>query len=99
LIEKNGKEISFYFYKISTKIAETETTKNQLFPIAFITENKAINPLAFKAFDIILINDEENLEEKYHLIINQFLNNNHPRASFEKEKTVNDAILEDEFLN
>ncbi|WP_163408798.1 TraB/GumN family protein [Flavobacterium ajazii] len=99
LIEKNGKEISFYFYKISTKNKETEITKNQLFPIAFIIENKEINPLAFKAFNMIPIDEEENLEEKYELIINESLNDNHPRASFEKEKTVNDAILNDEFLN
>lgn len=97
IIEKNGREVLFYFYKIKAKNAETETPKNQLFPIAFITENKQINPLAFKAFGVTLIeNEEENLEEKYKLIINELLNDNHPRASFEKEKTANELFLDEE---
>ncbi len=99
LIEKNGKEISFYFYKIKTKKPDTETTKDQLYTIAFITENKQINPLAFKTFDIIQIDDEENLEEKYKLIINELLNDSHPRASFEKEKSINETALDESFLN
>ncbi|MDR7208105.1 TraB/GumN family protein [Flavobacterium piscis] len=92
IIEKNGQEVSFYFYRIKRKSTEIESAKNQLFTVAFISENKKINPLAFKAFNIISVNEEDDQEEKYDLIINEFLNNNHPRASFEKEKTANELI-------
>ena len=97
LIKKNGQEISCYFYKIKRKNTELESAKNQLFTIAFITENEKINPLAFKVFNITSINDEEDLDEKYDLIINESLNDNHPRASFEKEKTANEKILDQEY--
>ncbi|CAD0006350.1 hypothetical protein FLACHUCJ7_02786 [Flavobacterium chungangense] len=66
-----------------------------MYTIAFINENKKINPLAFKAFNMIFINDEDDLEKKYEMIINEFLNVNHPRASFEKEKTANEIILDE----
>ncbi|WP_167343420.1 TraB/GumN family protein [Flavobacterium chungangense] len=95
IIEKNNHEISFYFYEIKRKSNETELQKKQLYTIAFINENKKINPLAFKAFNMIFINDEDDLEKKYEMIINEFLNVNHPRASFEKEKTANEIILDE----
>lgn len=93
IIEKNGYEISFYFYTIKTKNAAIDSDKNQLYTVAFINENKKINPLAFKVFNVLSIEDEEDLEKKYQLIINEFLNENHPRASFGKEKTANETIL------
>lgn len=92
IIEKNGHEISFFFYKIKRKNAEIDSAKNQLVSVAFINENKKINPLAFKVFNTIPINEEENLEESYNLIINESLNIIHPRASFEKEKKVTELI-------
>lgn len=95
IIEKNNHEISFYFYEIKRKSNEIELQKKQLYTIAFINENKKINPLAFKAFNMIFINDEDELEKKYEMIINEFLNVNHPRASFEKEKTTNEIILDE----
>lgn len=95
IIEKNGLGISFYFYILKTKKTERESNKNKLYTVAFINENKKINPLAFKAFNLITIDDEEDLEKKYQLIINEFLNENHPRASFAKEKTANETILDE----
>lgn len=50
--------------------------------------------MVFKVFNIILINDEEDLDEKYDLIINEFLNDNYLRVSFEKEKIVNEIIFD-----
>ena len=97
IIEKNNQEISFYFYEIKRKNNEIELQKKQLYTIAFINENKKINPLAFKAFNMIFINDEDDLEEKYELIINEFLNANHPRATFEKEKAANEIMLDEEY--
>lgn len=95
IIKKNSQEISFYFYKIKRKNTEIESAKNQLFTVAFINENKRINPLAFKALAITTISEEEDLEEKYDLIISESLNDNHPRASFQKEKMVNELILDE----
>jgi len=94
-IEKNNQEISFYFYEIKRKKTDFELEKKQLYAVAFINENQKINPLAFKAFNIISLNEDDDLEKKYELVINEFLNENHPRASFEKEKTVTDLFLDE----
>ena len=95
IIEKNNQEISFYFYEIKRKKTEFELEKKQLYAVAFINENQKINSLAFKAFNIISLNEDDDLEKKYELVINEFLNENHPRASFEKEKTVTDLFLDE----
>ena len=83
------------FYEIKRKKTEFELEKKQLYAVAFINENQKINPLAFKAFNIISLNEDDDLEKKYELVINEFLNENHPRASFEKEKTVTDLFLDE----
>jgi uncharacterized protein YbaP (TraB family) len=86
IVENNGKEISYYFYQISKKVKESEITQKQLFALAFINEDKKINPLAYNTLALKDITEDENMEEEYELIINQSLNGNHPRASFVKEK-------------
>lgn len=57
-------KISFYFYTLKTKNTRIESDKNKLYTVAFINENKKKNPLAFKAFNIISIDDEDDLEKK-----------------------------------
>ncbi|WP_264552336.1 TraB/GumN family protein [Flavobacterium sp. N2038] len=96
IVEKNGKEISLYFYKIKRKNKEIDVAKSQLYTIGFINENGKINPLAYKAINLKQINDgDEDLDKKYKLVIAEFLNSEHLRASFEKEKENNDTILDE----
>jgi uncharacterized protein YbaP (TraB family) len=92
IVEKNDKEISFYFYQIKRKNQETNSLKKQIFTVAFINENKKINPLAYTIASLKMINIDEDLEKTYDLIIKETLNNNHNRASFVKEKVEEDDL-------
>jgi len=86
IVQKENHEISFYFYQIHRKNDETKGVKKQLYTIAFLNENKKINPLAYNTSPVKTIKIESDPEKNYALIINQTLNGNHARASFEKEK-------------
>ena len=97
IIENNNREVSFYFYEIKRKNSEANVLKKQLFTVAFITENKKINPLAYTIFRLKMINVEEDLEKTYDLIINETLNGDHVRASFDKEKNDEDLSLDEEY--
>lgn len=97
IIIENSKEISYYFYQVYKKNKESEITKKQLYSIAFINENKKINPLAYKVFHTKSINEEDDLETQFESIINQSLNENHTRASFTKEKPANELPAEEEY--
>jgi hypothetical protein len=97
IVEKDNHEISFYFYQIHRKNDETKAVKKQLYTIAFLNENKKINPLAYTSAPIKTINIEENSEKTYALIINETLNGDHIRASFEKEKEEEELSLGGEY--
>ncbi|QOG02589.1 hypothetical protein [Flavobacterium sp. MDT1-60] len=97
IVEKDNHEISFYFYQIQRKNDETKAVKKQLYTLAFLNENKKINPLAYKTAPIKTINIEENPEKTYALIINETLNGDHIRASFEKEKEEEELSLGGEY--
>ncbi len=97
IVEKGSHEISFYFYQIQRKNDETKAIKKQLYTIAFLNENKKINPLAYTISPIKTISIEEDPEKMYALIINETLNGDHVRASFEKEKEENDVSLGEEY--
>jgi uncharacterized protein YbaP (TraB family) len=97
IVIENGKEISYYFYQVYKKNKESEITKKQLYSIAFINENKKINPLAYKVLGTKPINEEEILETQFQSIINQSLNENHTRASFAKENPANEMPVEEEY--
>jgi hypothetical protein len=97
IVIENGKEISYYFYQVYKNNKESEITKKQLYSIAFINENKKINPLAYKVLGTKPINEEEILETQFQSIINQSLNENHTRASFAKENPANEMPVEEEY--
>ena len=97
IVEKDNHEISFYFYQIHRKNDETKAVKKQLYTIAFLNENKKINPLAYTTAPIKTINIEEDSEKTYALIINETLNGDHIRASFEKEKEEEELSLGEEY--
>lgn len=95
IIKKNEHDISIYFYKIKRKSKELNSDQNQLYTIAFVNKNEKIDPLAYKVFSLKRISEEEDLEKKYNLIISEFFNSEHIRATFEKEKEINETILEE----
>ena len=97
IVEKDNHEISFYFYQIQRKNDETKAIKKQLYTIAFLNENKKINPLAYTTAPVKTINIEEDPEKTYALIINETLNGDHIRASFEKEKEEEELSLSQEY--
>ncbi|MNQ53376.1 hypothetical protein D3C85_674140 [compost metagenome] len=97
IVEKDNHEISFYFYQIQRKNDETKSVKKQLYTIAFLNENKKINPLAYTTAPIKTISIEEDPEKTYALIINETLNGDHIRASFEKEKKEEELSLGEEY--
>jgi uncharacterized protein YbaP (TraB family) len=97
IVEKDNHEISFYFYQIQRKNDETKAVKKQLYTLAFLNENKKINPLAYTTAPIKTINIEEDPEKTYALIINETLNGDHIRASFEKEKEEEELSLGGEY--
>lgn len=97
IVAKDNHEISFYFYQIHRKNDETKAVKKQLYTIAFLNENKKINPLAYTTAPIKTINIEEDSEKTYALIINETLNGDHIRASFEKEKEEEELSLGEEY--
>ena len=97
IVEKDNHEISFYFYQIQRKNDETKAIKKQLYTIAFLNENKKINPLAYTTAPVKTINIEEDPEKTYALIINETLNGDHIRASFEKENEEEELSLSQEY--
>lgn len=97
IVEKDNHEISFYFYQIKRKNDESKAVKKQLYALAFLNENKKINPLAYASAAVKKINIEEDPEKTYTLIINETLNGDHIRASFEKEKEEEELSLGEEY--
>lgn len=89
IVDIKGRKVAFYFYQIEKKIKKSKTTEKELYPIAFIMENNKINPLAYKAYQSQVINEDDKLTKLYETVINKEINENHPRASFEKIKPEN----------
>lgn len=88
---KNNRKINFFFYKYSKKENYQKVKNTYIYPIAFVIENDKINPLAYKVFDKKTIetdDDEKAINKKIETIINQSLNDEHSRATFEKEPEV-----------
>lgn len=89
IVDLKDKKVTFYFYEIEKKIKKLKTSEKALHSIAFITENIKINPLAYKVFPVQVINEDDIVTKMFETIINKEINENHPRASFEKVKPQN----------
>ncbi|MBY0486509.1 MAG: TraB/GumN family protein [Flavobacteriaceae bacterium] len=97
IITQNNKQVTYYFYKIEKSVKEGEVAEKLLYTLAFVTEDKKINPLAFKSFSTEVIADEDIMSEKIDTIIKKRLNENHTRASFEKAKDGSERMLYDDY--
>lgn len=94
-ITNNKKEITYYFFEITRKVKEPEVTKKDFFSVAFINENGRINPLAYKVLEGGEISEDDDIAKKAQNIITKSLNEKHYRASFEKEKEVENFIYDE----
>lgn len=98
IIEKNGQQISLFFCKIKKKNAEAGSLKSPLYTIGFINKNGKIDPLAYTIINSKQVNDDEEiLEKKYDLIVSEFLNAEHLRASFSKQKDEEESFYDEEY--
>lgn len=95
IIKKDEHDISIYFYTIKRKNKELDSDQNQLYTIAFVNKNEKIDPLAYKVLSLKRISEEEDLEKKCNLIVSEFFNSEHLRATFGKEKEDDETILEE----
>ena len=83
MVDYHKEQIVFYFYSVKEK--DNATFSKSIHTIAFFMNGKKINPKAYTTFYARTINEEEDVEAKLEAIIKESLNNNHFRASYEKE--------------
>lgn len=86
IVAQAGKQTVYYFYKKEQKASSYDVPKTLIYSLAFVLDNTKINPLAYKLFQEEFLEDEEEMEKTLDLIVKKSLNEEHPRASFEKEK-------------
>ena len=84
-----GNEVTYYFFEIIKKVKQKDVVKKKLYAIAFVNENKKINPLAYKNFGSEIIEETDDISKKCQEIITANLNQKHYRASFKKQVEVN----------
>lgn len=85
IIKQDKKEIRYFFYKI-VDIDEDSYNKNaeKIAGIAFVMENDKINPQAFKKLRSKTIIEESEIEPYIKSVIDESINTNHPRATYQK---------------
>lgn len=95
IIDNNNNKIIYYFFQIIKNGTKDESEKKEFYPIAFISENNKINPIAYKVFTTTTILDTDNISKKIEEIIMQSLNEKHFRATFKKEKVVQNNFYDE----
>jgi len=85
IIQKDNKEIHYYFYKI-VDIDEDSYNKNaeKISGIGFVMEDGKINPQAYKKLRSKTIIEEKEIEPYIKSVIDESINTNHPRATYQK---------------
>jgi hypothetical protein len=100
IIKQNKKEIHFFFYKI-VDIDEDSYNKNaeKITGIAFVMEDGKINPQAFKKLRSKTFIEEKEIEPYIRAVIDESINTNHPRATYQKLSDTNNMYggYEDEY--
>ena len=86
----NGIETQFFFYELTVKGDKKTSDKQKLCSVAFVSNQSKIDPQAYRYFYSILI-DEQPIEEEINKVLLKFENEQHIRASFEKEEDANTA--------
>ena len=85
IIKQDKKEIHYFFYKI-VDIDEDSYNKNaeKIAGIGFVMEDGKINPQAFKKLRSKAIIEEKEIEPYIKSVIDESINVNHPRATYQK---------------
>lgn len=85
IIKQNKKEIHYFFYTI-VDIDEDSYNKNaeKIAGIGFVMEDGKINPQAFKKLRSKTIIEEKEIEPYMKSVIDESINVNHPRATYQK---------------
>lgn len=85
IVKQNKKEIHYFFYKI-VDIDEDSYNKNaeKIAGIGFVMEDGKINPQAFKKLRSKTIIEEKEIEPYIKSVIDESINVNHPRATYQK---------------
>lgn len=85
IIQQGKNEIHYYFYKI-VDIDEDSYNKNaeKIGGIAFVMEDGKINPQAFKKLRSKTIIEEKEIKPYIRAVIDESINTNHPRATYQK---------------
>ena len=97
IIPNNGEEVTYYFFELLKKKKYSDIMERQLYTIAFINNNKKINPLAYKMLTTKKIEENEVKDTLYEAIINESLNEEHSRSSFEKDEPATNNYLYDDY--
>ena len=84
IVEQAGKQTVYYFYKSEKKSYSYEIAQKVIYSLAFVMDNTKINPLAFKIFPDEILEDDEEMNQRFDLIIKKSMNESRQRASFEK---------------
>lgn len=90
IIQKDNKEIHYYFYKI-VDIDEDSYNKNaeKISGIGFVMEDGKINPQAYKKLRSKTIIEEKEIGPYIKSVIDESINTNHPRATYQKMSDIN----------
>lgn len=90
ILQQDKKEIHYFFYKI-VDIDEDSYNKNaeKIAGIAFVMENGKINPQAFKKLRSKTVIEEKEIEPYIRAAIDESINTNHPRATYQKLSDAN----------
>ena len=97
VLTQNSKEVTYYFYQIEKSVKEEEIAEKQLVTMAFVSDDKRINPLAYKSLTNVVLTEEDTINEKMDTVIKKELNEKHTRATFEKAKEINADLLQSEY--
>ncbi|MEC4050226.1 TraB/GumN family protein [Flavobacterium sp. SUN046] len=87
-ITNDGNEIEYFFFQVIKKVDEDEAPKKELYTIAFIVQDKKINPLAYKNIGFRSLKESDDIKELCQTIITKSINEKHFRASFSKQEDV-----------
>jgi uncharacterized protein YbaP (TraB family) len=94
---KNKKEITLYFYKFDKTSSYRKIKNTYIYTIAFLSEKGKINPLAYKIYDKKKLEDDDDITKRINAITNKALNEEHRRATFEKNIDRMNIHLYDEY--
>lgn len=87
-IDQEGVATEYYFFEVEESADEDEVSKKKMHGIAFVLENNKINPQAYKNLDLVVLSEEDDRPKKINAMIQNALNEEHYRASFEKAEPI-----------